>query len=327
MTASLGRALLFLYAETPVHAGGATGLGGLDLPLQREVTRGLPIIKGESLNGALREHFKPLVDWDLWVAMFGAEPPKSGTAAGSLRPGSLRVHEAQLLAFPAPALAGSFAWVTSPLARARLDRRAHLAGITFIPGAPKADDSAEPDDPGCLMADTRTRGGRKPRTAQVVLGPYALTAVGDAELKAWAAALSEIALPDGPEHQFFRAKLTRDFYLASDELLQAIARECAPIVSRVQLGAEDAQGSPTKTVKHGPFYSEYLPAETLLVAILESDQPGHLDTLTSLLDGKITQVGGDETIGKGLMWCRIVRPGDTPGEPVTAGEVVAGARP
>ena len=71
MPADLDRALLFLYAETPVHAGADTGLGALDLPIQREVTTGLPIIKGESLKGALRERLRPVVEDGLWQKMFG----------------------------------------------------------------------------------------------------------------------------------------------------------------------------------------------------------------------------------------------------------------
>jgi len=37
-------ALLYLYAETPVHAGSGTSLGIVDLPIQRERTTGYPIM-------------------------------------------------------------------------------------------------------------------------------------------------------------------------------------------------------------------------------------------------------------------------------------------
>src|SRR5712691_11485743 len=175
MTADLDRALLFLYAETPVHAGADTGLGAVDLPIQREVTTKLPIIKGESLKGALREHLRPpVLDETTWKKIFGAPPPKTGTAGGVLAPGELRVHEAQVVAFPAPSLDG-FAWVTSPLARARLNRRAALAKVTAFPADAEAsednDDQAE-DDTRCLMTNTNRRGGRNMPRSSVELGSY-----------------------------------------------------------------------------------------------------------------------------------------------------------
>lgn len=315
MAADTDRALLFLYAETPVHAGADTGLGALDLPIQREVTTGLPIIKGESLKGALREHLRPLLDDPIWKKMFGGTPPRSGTPGGKITPGELRVHEAQLVAFPAPSLDG-FAWVTSPLARARLNRRAGLAKIATFAGAGHAGDG-ETDDTRCLMTNTSTRGSKKlPRTS-MVLGSYAFTAVGDTGLKNWAASLASSALPDLDGHSYFRDKLQRDLYQVSDVAMTAITNECTVVTARVQLGAEDDDGNRTKTVAHGPFYSEYLPTETLLAALIESASPDHLAVLADAISNRVVQVGGDETIGKGLMWCRIRMPGGDP-EPSAA---------
>ncbi|MGH3403005.1 MAG: type III-B CRISPR module RAMP protein Cmr4 [Streptosporangiaceae bacterium] len=315
MTTGLNRALLFLYAETPVHPGADAGQGALDLPIQREVSTGLPIIKAESLKGALREHLRPpVLDESTWKRMFGSPPPTSGIAAGALSPGEIRVHEAQLVAFPAPSLEGFF-WVTGPLARARLARRAALAGLTYEAGvasrdsgAPESSEADDGDDTRCLMTDTRTKGSKKPRTMPVVLGSYAFTGVGDAGLKSWAARLAEAALPALAEHAFFRGKLAKDLYQVSDTALAAITKECTAIVARVQLGAPGEDGNPTKSVRHGPFYSEYLPTETLLAALLESASPDHLTVLAGKLDDHVIQVGGDETTGKGLMWCRVARP-------------------
>jgi CRISPR/Cas system CMR subunit Cmr4 (Cas7 group RAMP superfamily) len=47
--------VLFLFAETPVHAGGSEAVGPVDLPIQREASTGLPVIWGQSLKGALRQ--------------------------------------------------------------------------------------------------------------------------------------------------------------------------------------------------------------------------------------------------------------------------------
>lgn len=297
------RALLFLYAETPVHVGGDASLGALDLPIQREVTTGLPIIKAESLKGALRERFRPpsdkTADRKRWREIFGDEPPATGARQGELKPGTLRVHEAQLVAFPVPAMTRTFVWATSPLARARLDRKASLAGVSVAP----PDGSGPPVSPGaaaCLAS-----GG--PAAARFVLGPYVVEARRDDAVRNWAARLAKTALPDPEqvsEMTFFAGKLVSDLFVCSDELLGALSRDCAPVVARVQLGTGE-DDTPRKTVKHGPFYSEYLPAETILAALLECDNAGDLAHVRDGLQNKPLRIGGDETLGKGLMWCRL----------------------
>ncbi|MEU7942460.1 type III-B CRISPR module RAMP protein Cmr4 [Microbispora bryophytorum] len=289
-------AVLFLYAETPVHAGSDTGSGALDLPIQREVATGLPIIKGESLKGALRERFRPVDTNDkaalaTWRQVFGQELTAGG---GETRPGSLRVHEAQLVAFPAPTMEGTFMWVTSPLACARLARKAKLAGLKL------------PE----LPAGQTCVGGTK--RGELVVGPYVvdfrpadpeLGARQIAQVHAWAQKVAEVALPDTGD-DYFRVKLTDDLLRCSDELLAAISRECAPVHARVQLGKE-INGEPAKMVQNGPFYSEYLPGETLLAALVEGK--GEDLKLIGQLHDKVLRVGGDESIGKGLMWCRLWR--------------------
>ncbi|MEV5330216.1 type III-B CRISPR module RAMP protein Cmr4 [Nonomuraea sp. N2-4H] len=273
------RALLFLYAETPVHAGADTGSGVVDLPIQREVATGLPIIKGESLKGALRERFR---DDELCTEMFGSDVTQSREQT---RPGAVRVHEAQLVAFPAPTIKGTFAWVTSPVAQARLNRKAALAGLS-LPEAPQV------PGPRCLVTQKRT--------AKLVVGPYVVDSQHSEELGTWAEQIAERALPD---HDFFRKKFAGDMINGGDELLAAVSRECAPVVARVQLNG--AAEEPTKTVRHGPFYSEYLPGESLLAALVEG-RSEHMEVLARL-DGQVLRVGGDESIGKGLMWCRLWR--------------------
>jgi CRISPR-associated protein Cmr4 len=302
------RALLFLYAETPVHVGADTSLGALDLPIQREVSTGLPIIKAESLKGGLRERFRPSKaqrpDRERWVRIFGAEPPAAGTRADQLRPGSLRIHEAQLVAFPAPALSGTFVWVSSPLGRARLERKARLAGVTVSPGPGKpATPAADPAGSVCLTAGNQN--------GEFVLGPYVVAVSHDPEVKDWARHLSDIALPHLPELEYFREKLATSLFVGSDELLSAISRDCAPVAARVQLGTGENGSAPRKTVQHGPFYSEYLPAEVLLAALLECDDSHDLSHVCDGLNDNVVRIGGDETLGKGLLWCRVLRAGTT----------------
>ena len=95
----------------------------------------------------------------------------------------------------------------------------------------------------------------------------------------------------------------------NSEAMSTLVEEGTEISVRVQL--DDA-----KTVENGPFHSEYLPAETILASRLtlraapEATEPNldHVRLLISLLHGSGTTLhrfGGDETLGKGLVWTRL----------------------
>lgn len=287
------RRLLVLMAETPVHAGGSESLGAVDLPIQREAATGLPVIWGQSLKGALRQVLRDTVgDKPDEVAVFGSRPPGGDEDAEtlaqqgdrSLKRGSVSVGDAQLLLFPVAALRECYAWLTSPLLLARLARKAALIG---------ANDAGRLDvRPGHSQAvGTFAWVGPQvfgPFVAQVVDGAAAATGLG--------AAIAELA----PAFDFTRAKMRSDIVTVSDGTLTTAAKSATDIIARVQLKPDE------KTVKHGPFYSEHLPAETLLTAVLASTEPAHLDALARLLDGQAIQLGGDETIGKGVLWCRVL---------------------
>jgi CRISPR-associated protein Cmr4 len=42
--------VVFLYAETPLHAGSGTALGAVDLPVQRERMTNLPMVQGSGIK-------------------------------------------------------------------------------------------------------------------------------------------------------------------------------------------------------------------------------------------------------------------------------------
>jgi len=50
--------IMFLIAETPMHAGSGDSLGIVDMPIQRERHTDFPKIEASSLKGSMREHFE-----------------------------------------------------------------------------------------------------------------------------------------------------------------------------------------------------------------------------------------------------------------------------
>jgi CRISPR-associated protein Cmr4 len=284
------RRLLTLLAETPVHAGGPESLSAVDLPIQREAATGLPVIWGQSLKGALRQAWRDatLADQE---AVFGSRPPGSaeaendGAAGSALTKGAISVGDAQLVAFPAATLRQVFGWVSAPLLLSRLGRKLRLLGT----------------DPGSRFPDSLTGGyglGTPDWATSQVIGPFSVNIRSDARAGAVGAVLARLACPDLPAFGFTRRKMSEDVLIVEDSTISGLAKMGTDVVARVQLDEEE------KKVRHGPFYSEHLPAETVLAAVL-AGPADHLDRLAELLDSKPLQLGGDETIGKGVLWCRM----------------------
>ncbi|MCD6335101.1 MAG: type III-B CRISPR module RAMP protein Cmr4, partial [Candidatus Latescibacteria bacterium] len=115
------KAILSLFARTPLHIGAGSSVGAIDQPVVRERHTRFPVIPGSSLKGVLS---------DLWDSggignrteegtwLFGAEDSNNASA------GALLIGEGKLLAFPIRSAKGSFAWITCPLALSRFKRDA-----------------------------------------------------------------------------------------------------------------------------------------------------------------------------------------------------------
>jgi CRISPR-associated protein Cmr4 len=284
--------LLYLYAESPVHTGAADSLDVLDLPVQREATTRYPVIWGQSLKGALRQSARD-ISWPAprITEVFGSEA--GDRVAGGTTPGQLAVGDAQLVAMPVPTLRRTFAWLTTDIALGRLARKY----ATLRRPTPRVPEIRSGEGAAAHSAWTWPGGE--------VLGP-AVVPLGTApneDLQGWARQLAADALQRDDSFKPFRDKLGRDLVLAGSDIAPDLLRECTEQAVRVQLSTD------SKTVQNGPFYSEYLPAETILAASLtlrgSADNPDNRTALAGLLDGTLLQVGGDETLGKGLVWGRL----------------------
>ena len=124
--------LVFYYSVSPVHMGAGSAIGAIDSPIQREVHTKHPMFAGSGLKGALRHHFSrawPRAEGEtrktngLVNRIFGPDTGASDFA------GALSLSDAQLVLLPVRSLKGGFAYVTSPLALARLQRLALQAGV------------------------------------------------------------------------------------------------------------------------------------------------------------------------------------------------------
>ncbi|MGH3221703.1 MAG: type III-B CRISPR module RAMP protein Cmr4 [Streptosporangiaceae bacterium] len=268
----------------------------LDLPVQRERTTGYPVIWGQSLKGALRQAATD-AGWgaDLLEKVFGSAIERPDEDGGTT-PGTLAVGDAQLVAMPVPTLRRTFGWLTSAIALARLARKYKILDreTPALPDVRSGDGAAASD------------AWAQPEREREVLGPF-LVPLGSShnrDLAAWADRIAGDALGPGEEFRPFADKLRADLLLAGSDIVRDLLDECTEQAVRVQLNA-------SKTVQNGPFYSEYLPAETIMAASLTlrgtGDTSENREALRQLLHGQLLQIGGDETLGKGLMWGRLLK--------------------
>jgi CRISPR-associated protein Cmr4 len=287
-------ALLFIHAQTSLHPGSGTALGTVDLPVQRERHTQWPIIPGSTLKGILRDACRRASrNSDDLLAAFGPE-----TAEADKHAGALSLTDARILAFPVRSLKGVFAWVTCRGVLERLLRDLKLTGSQghafHLPQAGPDKDKALCPQNSPLLVD-----GNK-----LVLEEFEFERTGDADTVAeW---ISQWAVSDQPTQR----RLKNHLVVLYDDDFTHFVRHATEVVARVALDYE------RKTVKSGAlFYEEFLPAETLFYSIVlasPSRRDGHSKSARDILRylhenlPPILQIGGDETIGKGLCAVRLV---------------------
>jgi CRISPR-associated protein Cmr4 len=306
-------AMLFLYCETPVHAGTGTSLSIVDLPIQRERITGLPIVQASSLKGVLRAEVERLKGKQIAEALFGPETQRAHEHAGCVSP-----HDARLLLFPIRSLVGVFAWATCPLVLERFKREMIAAGFQIGWQVPNPANSHQ-----ALVAhdDTIVADGK------VVLEEFAFKAQPSEETKSIAEWLAENAFPQSPEYKPFRDWLPKRFVILPDDAFRDFTQLATEVIARIRLKPE------TKTVAEGALWTEeHLPSETLLYAPIfvskplapkdnvpnefkENNEPSAAKVLEFLKDLTTPnsnkpyldrlQIGGDETVGRGIVKVRL----------------------
>jgi len=304
--------LVFYYAVSPVHMGAGSAIGAIDSPIQREVHTKHPMFAGSGLKGALRHHFNrawPRAEGDdrkpnsLINRIFGPDTGASDFA------GALSLSDAQLVALPVRSLKGGFAYVTSPLALARLHRLATQAKLVpdWLVPVVSADKAS--------AASAELLQGK-----QLVLEAFEFPAEVDDKLKAIAQWIATHALA-GAGNSFFAEKFKTDLVLLNDTDFSHFARLAMVVEPHVCIDND------TGTAKDGGlFYVENLPPETLMVGLAQasierfkknsrsSDSAALLSAPEVLahvfagqgeaqpgIGGKLLQIGGDATTGRGLV--------------------------
>lgn len=292
------QAAVFLYAVSPVHVGAGSAVGVIDNPIQRERHTHHPCFAGSGIKGALRHGFEALGGRKEHIdRLFGPE-----SQSGELYAGALSFGDAQLVAFPVRSLRGGYVYATCPQALARAARLLGLVGV-------KAAWTLPPVNEGhCLVMNHALLANGK-----LHLEAFEYEARVSEPLGAVARDLSAKGLPAGEAYDFFHAKLAQDLVVLSDTDFGYFVEHATLVEPHVRINSETGTAD-----DGGLFYTENLPPESLLLAPLmaSATRSGKaeekleaaevMSQLKAVLHGRVVQIGGDATTGRGLVVAHVV---------------------
>ena len=290
-------AAVFLYAVSPVHMGAGQAVDAIDNPIQRERHTQHPCFAGSGIKGAVRHSYAALGGSEADIALLLG--PDS--ASSQLHAGAISFGDAQMLALPVRSLKGCYVYATCPQALARAQRLLSLTGASVDWPALQVGDGA------CLFANPALLSGDK-----LHLEAFEYIAKASEALAQIAADIARRALPEGDAYQFFCNKLAHDLVLLSDTDFGYFAKNAMLVEPHVRINHETGTAD-----EGGLFYTENLPPESLLIAPLLVSQTRsgkkeeHLQAeevfakIRPLLHGKLLQIGGDATTGRGLVVAKV----------------------
>lgn len=370
--------LLFLYAETPLHPGSDTGVGAIDLPIQREAGTDLPVFHGSGIKGALRdaarethginERYRTLahrqaraedlrsqvksggpdteqLEQELEginahitairgeindrLAASGIEAVFGQETQGSEQAGAVSIAEGRVLLFPVRSLMGTFAWITSPLALGRLRRDLGplTADVDWAFAPPRQAEALVPPgsdvrlDSGDLVLDEYSFSTREePKLADIAKWLAMNALPNDQSYRYWIHRLYHCQAPEaGAQTGPNGSSIGSNLVVLPDDDFRDFCRFATEVQSRNKIDPA------SKTVAGtGLWTEEHLPAETLLYTKVLAADPrtprgGKAETRSGMpeirdassvlafihcFDGKLVQMGGDATVGRGLVRIR-----------------------
>lgn len=294
--------MLYLYVESPLHAGVGSGLSSIDLPIQRERTTQYPMIQGSGIKGKLRatiEGDRKNLAGDEQVKVDMLFGPSAEEGKGNEHAGALILGDARILLFPVRSLNGVFAYTTSyyALNRFKRDLERSTANGTLPWSVP---DSVE----GKALVTT---------TCQVqandvmVLEEFSFDIQREQEVDEIAKWIAENALPANLG-SYWSDKIKFSLVILPDDDFRDFALYATEIITRVRLDRDK------KTVVNGALWTEeHLPSDTLLyvpVYATNARKNGRDESAVDILriakelgtrKGSYLQLGGDETVGRGVV--------------------------
>lgn len=294
--------LLFVHALSPLHAGTGQGVGVIDLPIAREKATDLPYLPGSSLKGSLRDLAERKDSETCWK-VFGPDTLKADEYAGAAQ-----FSDQRLLLLPVRSLKGTFAWVTSPYLLRRFLRDAQETAVKNETDLPQSVPEPTSLEQCLVVSEACALQSQEGDEQKVYLEELDLTAINDAQAKAWAVKLATWIFPGPPADTPWQGMLIARFCIIHDDTLNFLLQTATEVTARIKIMDS------TKTVeKGGLWYEEALPTETILSGLVVATPVSKTNLsedeihqhIGGLLDQTI-QFGGNATVGRGICRVRLV---------------------
>lgn len=287
---------LFLFIESPLHAGTGNDLGIVDLPIQRERHTGFPKIESSSLKGAIRDHFERFSDKKKVIASFGAEANDTTPQAGAIG-----VTDARLLFFPIKSMRGVFSWATCPSVLNQFIKDLSISEVTIPDSFSKVNENQVAKGSDLII-----------NSSKIVLEEYTFS-VNESqvvtEIASWVA--DHIFTEETPT--YFKNKIKSSIVVLSDNDFTDFVQHSTEVITRTKIDPE------TGTVQDGALFTEeYLPSDSIMYSLLltgaefssNTEKMSADDIETFMKEGvesqPVFQLGGNSTLGKGIIRSKLI---------------------
>ncbi|MDI6700687.1 MAG: type III-B CRISPR module RAMP protein Cmr4 [bacterium] len=283
---------LFLKVKSPLHVGTGDSLSVIDLPIQREKHTDFPKIDASSFKGAIRSSFeKKGIDKKDIDFIFGPENVDNDSA----RIGAISFTDSKILLFPVKSIKGIFSLITCPYVIKRfLDDIEQFNGRDiFLPINNvniKDGEFASCEQNENIIND------------KIVLDEYTFSKIDNSE------ELNKVI-------EFIATKVnesSKKIVILSNNDFLYFVKMATEVITRIKINNETGI-----VEEHALFNEEFLPVESVLYSQLFVTNLSDFETTTFYeksgksedsvfnfikenLNGFI-QIGGDSTIGKGIV--------------------------
>ena len=291
--------VFYIHTVSPMHVGSGSDLGIVDMPIQREGHTSFPKIESSSLKGSIREAFEMRGRTDLDILLktymsFGYDETNAPSAVERAFPnkkdrefaGALGFSDARILLFPVKSAKGIFAWITSPMVLNKFIKDLKITyneqTFTIVENSISNDSKINIDNNSVILEEYQINITKKDDTQTIA--EFLSTELDNYEIKEKLIILSDDDF--------------KDFVTLSTE-----------VITRTKI--DNATG----TVKDGALFTEeYLPSETVMYSLaLASPVMTRVTQIQNLSSEDevmnffsstvpaIMQIGGNSTIGKGIV--------------------------
>jgi CRISPR-associated protein Cmr4 len=278
--------------------GSGQSVSYVDLPIQRERHTSFPVLWASGIKGVIRNlALRKWNDKDKVNTIFGPDPEDASDFASCIS-----ITDAKILLYPVRSVRGVFAWITCPFVLKRFREDLKAIGVDFEINYQKID---VPDDKVLIANDNLKIQNKN----TVAFEEFLFEAEVNDEVKELARKLKElIPANDLTNH------LENHLAIVSDNVFKDFVNYAVEIRTRIRI--DQARG----TVKEGALFSEELvPSESVFYSLLfikDSFNPNNKINAENVLfeinnlfsKYSLLQLGGDETIGRGLVRVKFYSP-------------------